>query len=199
VSTFGRNLAAEFAPFAMLSPEQLTLLDKHYELLVLWNERMNLTRIKSLEDVVRFHYCESLFLAKSLPPEPLRIVDVGSGAGFPGIPVAVFRPDCTVDLVESNQRKAVFLRLATSGLQNVNVLACRAETCQDVYDWIIARAVRPDQVQSYLLAPKASMLVSADDVKAVGGVISSQGLPWGRNRVIATFHVEQDRVDHDRI
>jgi 16S rRNA (guanine(527)-N(7))-methyltransferase RsmG len=194
VSAFGKDLAAEFAPFAVLSSEQLDLLDRHYELLVLWNEKMNLTRIESLEDVVRYHYCESLFLAKSFPSEPQRIVDVGSGAGFPGIPVAVFRPDCRVDLVESNQRKSVFLRLASSDLKNVNVLAKRAEACPHDYDWMIARAVRPDQVLSYDLAPLASILMTTEDDKALRNVTGIQRLPWGRNRAIVTFHVEHDKI-----
>ena len=139
---FKSLLSLEFFPYGRLTPQQLTLLEEHYELLLRWNQKINLTRITSLQDAVRYHYCESLYLAQRLPQAPLRIVDVGSGAGFPGIPVAVFRPDCEVNLVESHQRKAVFLREAARELSNVRVLSKRAEELAGGYDWIVSRAVR---------------------------------------------------------
>src|SRR4029079_17083947 len=105
---FKSLLGLEFSPYGVLTPQQLTLLEEHYSLLLRWNQKMNLTRITSLQDAVRYHYCESLYLATRLPQGPLRIVDIGSGAGFPGIPVAIYRPDCSVDLVDSHQRKAIF-------------------------------------------------------------------------------------------
>ncbi len=96
-----------------LSPGQIAALEAHYELLVRWNKTVNLTTITSLEEAVERHYCESLFLGAHLPAGNLRVVDVGSGAGFPGFPVAILRPECSVTLVESHQRKAVFLREAS--------------------------------------------------------------------------------------
>lgn len=125
--TFQDLLAREFEPYGTLSNEQLALLESHYRLLLRWNQKLNLTRIEHLEEAIHLHYCESLFLATLLPAGPLRIADIGSGAGFPGIPVAVFRPECSVTLIESHQRKAVFLREASRGLQNVAVIAARAE------------------------------------------------------------------------
>ena len=124
---FKELLAAEFGAYGSLSVTQLDQLQSHFATLTRWNERINLTRISELGDSVRFHYCESLFLARALPTGSKRIVDVGSGAGFPGIPVAVFRPDCSVTLVESHQRKAVFLREAVRELPNVRVVSKRAE------------------------------------------------------------------------
>ena len=96
-------------------------LQRHHELLERWNQRLNLTRIDSVER----NYGESLFLGKHLPEGPLRICDIGSGAGFPGFPVAVLRPDCEVTLIESHQRKAVFLKEAARGIANIRVLAKR--------------------------------------------------------------------------
>jgi 16S rRNA (guanine527-N7)-methyltransferase len=116
-----------------------------------------------------------LYLAKRLPPGPLRIIDIGSGAGFPGIPFAIFRPECNVDLVESHQRKAVFLREAVRKLPNVRVLAQRAESVADSYDWTISRAVRPDQVLKLKLAPHIAVLGDEGEV-----------LPWGENRALFT-------------
>ena len=125
-----------------LSPLQVELLQKHFELLQRWNKVLNLTSIQEPEEIIKRHYCESLFLGRHLPLGPLSIVDVGSGAGFPGIPVAVLRPECTVVLVESHQRKSVFLREATREMANTRVIAKRIEDLEERFDWAIARAVK---------------------------------------------------------
>jgi 16S rRNA (guanine527-N7)-methyltransferase len=170
---FKALLALEFSPYGELAPQQLALLEEHYQLLLRWNQKMNLTRIASLQDAVHFHYCESLYLAMRLPDGPLRIVDVGSGAGFPGVPVAIYRPDCAIDLVESNQRKAVFLDEAARKLTNVRVLARRAETVTDSYDWTISRAVRPQDVLKLNLSPHLALLGA-----------EGEALPWGEKRAL---------------
>lgn len=177
---FKALLRAEFAPFASLSVEQLSLLERHYQLLIRWNQKINLTRMIDLQDAIKYHYCESLYLARSLPSRPLKIVDVGSGAGFPGIPVAVYRPDCTIDLVEAHQRKAVFLSESVRELHlaHVRVLAVRAEELSERYDWMISRAVRPEDVVDLPLARNILVLGN-----------SGEKLPWGRERFL--FHVER--------
>jgi 16S rRNA (guanine527-N7)-methyltransferase len=176
---FKALLAREFAPFGALSESQLRLLERHYELLLRWNRKLNLTRITNLLEAVRLHYCESLYLAEFLPKSPLKIIDVGSGGGFPGIPVGIYRPDCSVDLVESHQRKAVFLTeiVRQLGLANVNVVAKRAQDITVPCDWAVSRAVNPDEVLALRVAPNVAILGNA-----------GQRLPWGENR--ALFHVE---------
>ena len=177
---FKARLQAEFAPFGALTDMQLAQLEQHYVLLLRWNQKINLTRITELEDAVRHHYCESLYLASKLPPKPLKIIDIGSGAGFPGIPVAVYRPDCSVELVESNQRKAVFLTesMRLLGLCNVQVSTKRAEQLSGPYDCVVSRAVRPGDVLSLGLAPDVFILSN-----------SGEKLPWGKDRYL--FHVER--------
>lgn len=170
---FKSLLALDFSAYGVLTPQQLTLLEEHYRLLLLWNRKMNLTRITSLQDAVWYHYCESLYLATRLPAGVLRIIDVGSGAGFPGIPVAIYRPECAVDLVESHQRKAVFLREAARKLTNVRVLARRAEAVTDSYDWTISRAVRPEDVLKLNLAANVAVLG-----------VEGENLPWGEKRAL---------------
>jgi 16S rRNA (guanine(527)-N(7))-methyltransferase RsmG len=187
VSEFRSLLSKEFLPFGTLSEDQLTILERHYALLVQWNQRMNLTRIEKLEDVVRLHYCESLFLGRQLPGGALRIMDIGSGAGFPGFPVAILRPDCSFDLVESDRRKAVFLREACVA-PNVRVLAERAETLEGGYDWVVSRAVRPVDVTRSGLAPNVAMLLNCKDAQDAAGVVRC---PWGVDHVVALFHVKQ--------
>src|SRR5579863_9364979 len=156
---FKELLAAEFLPYGKLTAKQLNQLETHYLFLDRWNERLNLTRIVSLTESVQFHYCESLFMARVLPPGPLRIVDVGSGAGFPGIPVAVLRPECEVTLVESHQRKSVFLREISRELTNVRVIAKRAEEVDEAFDWLISRAVAPSDVLRLTLAESVCLLL----------------------------------------
>ena len=103
-------------------------------------------------EAVQFHYCESLFLGRALPSGPLTVADFGSGAGFPGIPVAILRPDLHVVLIESDARKAVFLREATRELTNVEALVSRFEDCSRRFDWVVARAVAPKSVLASQLA-----------------------------------------------
>ena len=183
---FKALLASEFAPFGGLTECQLNLLERHYQLLCRWNKGMNLTRIRSIREAVQLHYCESLFLGQWMPKSKLRIVDVGSGAGFPGVPVAVLRPDCTVDLIESHQRKAAFLREASRQLPNVTVLPRRAEECTGAYDWLISRAVRVEDLLKLKLARNLALLIGADDA----GDLESLKVPWGERRVLA-FHVKR--------
>lgn len=176
---FKEILAREFAPFGALSESQLRLLEMHYELLLRWNRKLNLTRITELSEAVQLHYCESLYLAEFLPKHSLKVIDVGSGAGFPGIPLAIYRADCSVDLVESHQRKAVFLTdtVRQLGLANVSVVAKRAQDVAGLYDWVVSRAVNPDEVLALGLGADVAILGNA-----------GQKLPWGDNR--ALFHVE---------
>ena len=172
--------------FPGLSEAQLAALCEHYRLLLSWNERLNITRVTSAREAARIHYVESLFLGARLPPGNLRVVDVGSGAGFPGIPLAILLAECTVDLVESHQRKAVFLREAIRGLPNVHVLAQRAEDVSERYDWLVSRAVRPKEVLSLRMASNVAILMGTEDVESARIV----PVPGSERRVVAMFHVE---------
>ncbi len=183
---FRELLVREFAPHGSLTAEQIDLLEAHYNLLVRWNARLNLTRIDSLEDAVRLHYCESLFVATRLPLGALRIVDVGSGAGFPGVPIAILRPECIITLVESHQRKAVFLREATRNLTNVRVVTDRAENLIPEYDWLVSRAVSPDDVLKLKLASNLAILSGKEEAERVE---RQELVPWGESRYLV-FHVK---------
>src|SRR5260370_802044 len=99
-------LSELLSPFAewlpTLTSAQMEALAAHLQLLQKWNRKINLTAIRDLPEAVRRHIAESLFLAAQLPPGPVTICDLGSGGGFPGVPVAIARPDCRVTLVESD-------------------------------------------------------------------------------------------------
>ena len=175
---------------ASLTDAQLSLLESHYDLMMRWNQRLNLTAIRDPQEAAERHYCESLFLARHLPPGALRIADVGSGPGFPGFPVAVFRADCTVTLIESHQRKAVFLREASRGLPNVRVVAKRAEDVTDQFDRVISRAVSYDDLEKSLkkLAPAADLLTGAEVPPEKIGFDWEVpiAMPWGKQRFLRT-------------
>jgi 16S rRNA (guanine527-N7)-methyltransferase len=110
-----------------LSPEQLKLLGRHVDLLLRWNKSINLTSITDPEEVVEKHVLDSLALVPVLPSGSL--LDAGSGGGFPGIPVAIARPDLEVVLVDSVQKKVAFLKnaLAELRLPKVRAHAVRLE------------------------------------------------------------------------
>lgn len=178
-----------FADFP-LTAEQLAALEAHLELLMRWNRSLNLTAIRSREEAIERHYCESLFLGSRLPAGALRIADVGSGAGFPGFPVAVLRPECSVTLIESHQRKAVFLREASRKMTNVRVLAKRAEDVAETFDWVISRAVSYADLAPFLkkLAPNADLLTGSEGPPDSMGFRwdAAVPLPWGDQRFLWT-------------
>lgn len=167
--------------------EEFPALEAHYRLLEKWNKVLNLTRIADVER----NYGESLFLGRHLPKGRLRICDIGSGAGFPGFPVAVLRPECEVTLIESHQRKAVFLKEASRGQANIRVLAGRAEEVQERFDWAISRAVSASDLELFLarLAPNAALLTGAEE-PAIAGFVWEEPLqlPDSRGRFLRIGH-----------
>lgn len=181
--SFRDLLLAEFRPYAELSAKQVDQLEEHYSLLIRWNQKLNLTRIAGVLDSVRFHYCESLFLGLKLPVGPLRVADVGTGAGFPGIPIAILRSDLKVTLIESHRRKAVFLREAVRDLKNVHVISARAEHVAERFDWVVSRAVSPAEVLAAGLAPCYAILLAGADAPHNSKSVKS---PWGDDRAIAS-------------
>ena len=188
---FASLLGENLLDVCLLNGAQIEQLYRHYELLTRWNKVLNLTAIRRMEDAVPRHYCESLFLAARVPVEPITLADVGSGAGFPGIPIAVLRPDCRVTLVESHKRKAVFLREATRDLANVRVVAERAEVVKESFDWMVSRAVKPVEVLRLLprLAPRVGLLIGQTDccnLLKIEDIIwdTLVPLPWGDQRVL---------------
>lgn len=125
------QIASLLAPYLNPVPHAvLSHLTIYLDLLVRWNTRTNLTAVRAPEEMVQRHFGESLFAAQhlgDLPPET--VLDLGSGAGFPGVPIALMYPSIPVTLAESQNKKATFLReiVRTLGLRNVEVWAGRAE------------------------------------------------------------------------
>ena len=94
-----------------------------------WNSRFNLTGIKKAEEIISKHFLDSLLYLRFLPGGKIHIADIGTGAGFPGIPLAVIRPEMTLYLIESSIKKSLFLSQVSKLLhiQNIIVLEKRVE------------------------------------------------------------------------
>lgn len=185
-----------------LPDAQVGALAAHYELMLRWNNVLNLTAVRTVEEAVVRHYCEAVFLAVHLPVGALRVADIGSGAGFPGIAVAVLRPDCACALIESHQRKAVFLREATRGLSNVEVLGCRADEVTEHFDHAVSRAVSYEDLVPYLkhLGEYADLLTGSEGPPAALGFSWDYlvRLPWGDRRFLRMGHrVTEKEADGD--
>ena len=123
-----------------LTTSDLLNISTYIDLLLRWNARINLTAIRNEEEIVTRHFGESLFAARQLfpaetaqcrreRPRSCTLIDVGSGAGFPGLPIKIWAPEIDLTLIESNQKKATFLRelTRTLTLTNINVFPGRAE------------------------------------------------------------------------
>lgn len=114
----------------------------YYSLLIRWNERVNLTGIRTELEILERHFVESIACARAIPAEVETLLDFGSGAGFPGLPIAICRPEIAVSLVESQIKKASFLLEAVRTLAiSVKVFAQRAEVITNHFDCVTMRAV----------------------------------------------------------
>ena len=145
-----------------LDDAQRERLDHFGHLLLEWNERVNLTAITTPDEIATKHFLDSLTLLLARPPRAgARLVDVGTGAGFPGIPLAIARTDLRVTLVESVGKKVRFLEavVAALGLRNVDPVQARAEelardpTRRERYDVAVARALPSLATNLELLLP----------------------------------------------
>jgi 16S rRNA (guanine527-N7)-methyltransferase len=184
-------MAALLAPYLggeALSSTQFVQLSNYLELLTKWNARMNLTSVRDPEQIVTRHFGESLFTALTLFPEPsanATAVDVGSGAGFPGLPMAIARSGLHVTLVEAHGKKATFLKEAirATGCGNVSVFPGRAEAYPEKADLVTFRAVEHFEailpVSAAIVKPGGRLagLLGSSQVDEVKGVI---GGSWAR-------------------
>ena len=152
------EIATLLTPYLSVPPPKnlMPRLSMYLDLLLKWNARTNLTAIRDPEEIVRRHFGESLFAAQQLGA-PDTLLDLGSGAGFPGLPIALLRPEIRVTLAESQNKKSTFLREAvrTLNLPNVEVWAARAETLSASLQFhtVALRAV--DNMEAALPAAKA--------------------------------------------
>jgi 16S rRNA (guanine527-N7)-methyltransferase len=112
-----------------LNSQQVEQIQQYTNILWTWNDKVNLTAIRDPLEILYRHFCESMFGSTLLPVENCRLADVGSGGGFPGLPLKIIRPDLQIFLVESNVKKATFLAevVRELGLKDARVLVSRFE------------------------------------------------------------------------
>ena len=203
-AAFQSELEAAISIFGIeaLTGEQTTRLVRHYSMLCRWNQRLNLTRITEPREAARLHYAESLIGARFIA-NARTLLDIGSGAGFPAIPLAVARPDVQVTALEANQKKSLFLKEAKDelGLVNLKVVTARLEG----FDWtgyalLASRAL--DRAETILRsviermsAKQRLMLYCGPDLVAklegkVAYKIETHPIPHSEARLIAIFSRE---------
>ena len=127
-----------------LSTAQADQVQTYLDLLLKWNAKINLTAIRDRDEIVQRHFGESFFAAEHAgAASAFSLIDVGSGAGFPGLPMAILAPGSQVTLIESQQKKVAFLRevVRTLELKNVNVHLGRAEESSLKAEIVTLRAV----------------------------------------------------------
>jgi 16S rRNA (guanine527-N7)-methyltransferase len=129
-----------------LTDEQVACIQQYTRLLRHWNEKLNLTAIREPLEILHRHFCESMYAAVSVPINSGRLADIGSGPGFPGLPLKILRPNLQLFLVESNIKKGTFLAEVARelGLTNARVLIGRYEELGEELaplDFVCSRAV----------------------------------------------------------
>lgn len=187
---------------------------RYYAELTRWNRRVNLTAITEWDAAQILHFVDSLSAAAALPQAALeggRVVDVGSGAGFPGIPLKLAYPSMRLALVEARGKKAAFLReiCDTLGLRDVEVRAGRAETLahepdlREGFDAALARAVDDTAVLAELTLPfvRVGGLAAlhkkgdiADELARAEGAICALGGSLREVKQVATAHLDGGRA-----
>jgi 16S rRNA (guanine527-N7)-methyltransferase len=126
--------------------DQVLQIQQYIRILLTWNEKVNLTAIRDPLEILYRHFCESMYAALAVPLEKGRLADVGSGGGFPGLPLKIMQPGLQVFLVESNIKKVTFLAevIRELGLSGAQVLARRYEELGEEVaplDYVCSRAL----------------------------------------------------------
>jgi 16S rRNA (guanine527-N7)-methyltransferase len=187
----------------VLSETQLKHISMYIDMLIRWNSRINLTAIRDPEQIVTRHFGESLFAARHLFPQtsslpsgmnsasPARtLADIGSGAGFPGLPIKIAMPALSLTLIESSHKKSIFLREVTRALTltNVNIQTARAETISTTFDVVTLRAVERFETilpsATRLLAPTGRLALLIGSSQQAQAESSLPNLLWSRSSSI---------------
>jgi len=152
------------AGLSPLDDKTIASFEGYISLFMRWNERTNLSAVRDEDSIISTHIIESIIVSKNIPATVQTLLDFGSGAGLPGIPIALCRPDIAVTLAESQGKKAAFLREAVRVLGiSAKVWAERAEALRETFDCVTLRAV--DRMPKAVAA--ASRLVSASGWLAI--------------------------------
>ena len=209
------ELLAPFSGGEALPQQLIEALQRYLDLLLRWNARVNLTAVRDPEKIVTRHFGESLFAARVLlrgrdAAAASTLVDVGSGAGFPGVPMKLFAPQLELTLIEAHNKKAVFLRevVRRLGLDRAEVFGGRAEHWAQTADLVTLRALeqfeRALPVAAKLVAEdgRLGLLIGARQVLTAQEVLGKQwrwwepvGVPLSQARVVLRAERNGSRID----
>jgi 16S rRNA (guanine527-N7)-methyltransferase len=195
-----------------VSHELVGQFEAYVSLILRWNARVNLTAVRDEEGILSRHIIESIIVARELPPGINPLLDFGSGAGFPGIPIALCRPEIAVTLAESQGKKAAFLREAVRVLGlSVSVHDARAETLDAGFICVTMRAVdrmsEAVSVAAGLVAERGwlalmTTLGDQEGLKRAAGAgfewAEAVKLPGGSERILALGRRSMQGIDSDR-
>lgn len=195
-----RELLAPFSVGLELTDIHISQLSTYLDLLLKWNSRMNLTSVREPDQIVRRHFGESLFAASLVASDcalAKSLMDVGSGAGFPGIPIKIVMPHLQLTLIEAQQKKATFLRevVRALNLADVQVANTRADQFGLIADVVTLRAVESFErilpVAERLVAARGTMvlLIGASQVEKAKSLLP--GFKWKEAHAIP---VSESRV-----
>ena len=197
------RIATLLQPFADVPAGVVAQVHTYLDLLLRWNARMNLTAVRDPEQIVTRHFGESLFAAKVLRDAGAFVgttptmSDIGSGAGFPGIPIKLLVPEVCITLIESQNKKAAFLRevIRTLSLTGAEVFCGRAETWQRISHIVTLRAVEKFDT----VLPVAASLVAAGGylcllIGAAQAEAIHKSLPGLRFSTPSTIPQSRDRM-----
>jgi len=183
----GKAIARAMSEFQItLDSTQIEQIQEYTALLLRWNAKTNLTAIHDPLEILYRHFCESMFGAVAIPAETCRLADVGSGAGFPGLPMKIFRPELDLYLIESNLKKATFLTevVRELGLKGVRVIVSRYEGLSEEVaplDVVCSRAVGEFApflhwaASPEISVQKVALWIGAEDAARVSGI---DGWDW---------------------
>lgn len=186
-----------------LSAEVIQRLASHYALVLRWNEKMNLIGTVQPPAVAQFHYLESLYGAKFLKSDTEHVIDVGSGAGFPGLVIALFQPELKITLIERNRKRAVFLQEAISrlGLTQANVfIGPYQEYSRRDFDVVTCRALDRlrqefpsllrfgSSARQILVFGTRRMLSWIETARRGGWTVILHKIPLSRERALISLH-----------
>jgi 16S rRNA (guanine527-N7)-methyltransferase len=174
--------------------QQVFQIQQYMTLLLTWNEKVNLTAIRDPLEILYRHFCESMFAAVAVPVENGRLADVGSGAGFPGIPLKIMRPGLLTLLVESNMKKATFLAevLRNIELPDTRVLVSRYEELGEEVtplDFVCSRAL--GEFEPFLTWAASERIAAKQVILWIGGrdlEAVRRGTDWEWREPIAVPH-----------
>lgn len=185
-----------------LTDKQSKQFYKYYELLLQWNEKINLTAITECSSVYQKHFLDSLSLRDVIPNKEVSLLDVGSGAGFPSIPLKILYPNIKVTIIDALQKRINFLRILCEELEiDVDLIHGRAEEYdkKNTFDFVTARAVANLNVLSELCIPFAKVdgyFVSMKGPKYTEEVQQCQNafeVLGGKLESIKNYHIQDEQ------